>query len=190
MLALLEEDDEQTRGDRAERAAWIARFGWPQDGYMLAGGYGSLAPWEDVRAAFIGGQFLAVILLGQSFLEHSLAGYLNLLGGTPGRSGLADLLAEFRDRGWITQTDFDVLDDVRRVRNPYAHYRDFSHKDNLGRRVMTERTDYSVLIERDARAVMRALIHLLNRHPFALGPIVYPEDDGPVVHPDQTALPV
>lgn len=47
----------------------------------------------------------------------------------------------------------------------------------------------NVLIERDARDVLRTLVHLMNRGPFALGPIVYPEDEGPHIHPDQVALP-
>jgi len=71
-----------------------------------------------------------------------------------------------------------------------VHYRGVQDRENLGHRVMTEGEDYEVLIERDARAVIRALLHLLNRYPFAMGPIVYPADDGPFVHPDQTTLPV
>lgn len=191
LAALLEDEDRRTRPDRTERAAWIASFGWSENGYMLYGGFGSLAPWDEVRRAFINGEFVATVLLGQAFLEQTLAGYLDLLGGdSVRRAGLAEILTDFRHRGWITDTDFDVLDGVRRLRNPYVHYRDVQHKDNLGRRVMTEREDYEVLIERDARAVIRALLHLLNRYPFAMGPIVYPEDDGPFVHPDQTILPV
>jgi len=187
----IEEEDERTRDDRVERAAWVLSFGWSENGYMLFGGHGSLAPFDELRQAFINGEFVATVLLGQAFLEQLLAGYLDLAGGgVVGSPGLAEILKQFRDRGWIDETDFGVLDDVRRLRNPYAHYRDAQHKDNLARRVMTEREDYTVLIERDARSVVRALMHLVNRHPFAMGPIVFPEDDGPFVHPDQTELPV
>lgn len=191
MLALLEEDDERTRPERAERAAWIASFGWPEGGRMLYGGLAGLAPWDELQRTFINGEYLATILLGQAFLEQNLAGFLDLVGRDPvGRAGLAGILSAFRDRGWITDTDFDVLDRVRRLRNPYAHYQEAQHEDNLLRRAMRERRDHEVLIERDARAVVRALFHLLNRHPFAMGPIVYPEDDGPAIHPDQTTLPI
>jgi hypothetical protein len=187
----VEEEDERTRADRVERAAWVLSLGWSENGYLLFGGHGSLAPWDELRQAFINGEFVATILVGQAFMEQTLAGYLDLAGGSSvGRSGLAEILEQFRDRGWINETEFNVLDEVRRLRNPYAHYRDVQHKDNLGRRIMAEREDYTVLIERDARSVVRALMHLLNRHPFAMGPIVFPEDDGPFVHPDQTALPV
>jgi len=191
LFEMLEDDDEHTRPERAERAAWIASFGWPEDGWMLYGGMAGLAPWDELRRTFINGEYLATILLGQAFLEQNLAGFLNFFGGgSVGRAGLAEILSGFRDRGWLTDTDFAVLDRVRRLRNPYAHYRDAQHAENLTRRVMREREDHEVLIERDARAVVRALFHLLNRHPFAMGPIVYPEDDGPAIHPDQTTLPL
>lgn len=192
LFRLLEDDDERIRPQRAERAAWIARFGWPEEGWMLYGGMAGLAPWDELRRSFVNGEYLATILLGQAFLEHNLAGFLDLSGDgrRVGRAGLAKILREFRDRGWITDTDFGVLDRVRRMRNPYAHYRSVEDGENLTRRAMREGEDHELLIERDARAVVRALFHLLNRHPFALGPIVYPEDDGPTIHRDQTTLPI
>lgn len=188
----VEEEDGRTRADRVERAAWVLSLGWSENGYLLFGGHGSLAPLDELRQAFINGEYVATILLGQAFLEHTLAGYLDLVGGgSVGSPGLAKILTEFHDRGWIDDMAFKALDEVRQLRNPYAHYRGFDHPDNLGRRVMTAGEDYTTLIERDARSVVRALMQLLNRHPFAMGPIAFPpEDDGPFVHPDQTALPV
>ena len=42
----------------------------------------------------------------------------------------------------------------------------------------------------DARCYARALLRLLNRPPFAMGPIIYPREDGWAVTPDQMTLPL
>jgi len=187
-LAWLEEEDTATRADRAGRAAWLVRKGWPESGWIFFGDLGIIGPWDELRRTFINGEYLATILVGQAFLENVLAGLLEWPEGSVGRAGLAEILAQVRDRGWITPDEHDVLDTVRQMRNPYAHYRNVQHGDSLIRRAMAAGEPPELLVERDARAVVGALFHLVNRHPFALGPIVYPEDDEPLVHPDQTQL--
>jgi hypothetical protein len=163
-IAAYEEADAATRADRAERAAWLAGLGWPESGWQFFGG-DPTASWEELRRTFIDGSYLATILVGHVFLENLLAGQL-----------ASDVLKRTRDRGWLGPDEFEVLDALREMRNPYAHYAEF-----------LQETPEAV-VEQDARAVVEALYRLVNRPPFALGPILYPDHEE--VHPDQMHLPL
>ena len=189
-IAAYERADATTRAERADRAAWMAQLGWPESGWTFFGDYGVIVPWDELRRTFIDGEYLAAILVGQAFLENLLAGLLDFQQESLGpRPELADVLRRARDQGWLTPQEFDVLDAVRRMRNPYAHYRTFEHADGLIQRAMAAEEAPDALIEADARAVVKALYHLVNRRPFALGPIVYPPDEGLTIHPNQMRLP-
>ena len=168
----------------------MAHLGWPESGWGFFGDYGVIAPWTELRQTFIDGSFVATVLVGQAFLENLLAGLLHWHEEPVGRAGLAAVLEQTRDVGWLTPQEFAVLDAVRRMRNPYAHYRNFQHRDSLIKRAIAAEEAPDVLLERDARAVVEALYHLVNRPPFALGPIVYPDDEAITVHPDQMHLPL
>jgi hypothetical protein len=191
VAAWLEEDDERSRNARAERAMWLVSLGHPESGWMVFGGPGSAILWDEVRRTFVKGEFIACILAGQALLENILAALLNsMLGPTRRYNGLSEILVEVRHRGWISDEEFEVLDRIRGLRNPYAHFRHPEHAQNLTRRMMRESECAEVLVERDAGEVVGALVHLMNRGPFALGPMIYPEGDGPAIHPDQVALPI
>jgi hypothetical protein len=146
-------------------------------------------PWDELRRTFVHAEYVATILCGQAFLEYLLAGILEWHEeGSAGRSGLADMMQRAQSLGWITPDEYDLLDRLRRIRNPYAHYRDAAHPESLIRRAMATDEPPDVVAERDARAVVEALLHLVNRPPFALGPIVYPKEEGPFLHPNQTQM--
>jgi hypothetical protein len=184
------EADVEARIARAERAAWLARLGWPESGWVFHS-EGTVQPWAELRRTFIDGCYLATILVGQSFLENLLAGQLAFARQkSVGRPHLAAVLEAVRDRGWLTPDEFATLDSLRKMRNPYAHYRHFNDPESLISRATTTETAPETLLEHDARALIEALYHLVNRPPFALGPIIYPLDDEPAVHPDQMHLPL
>jgi len=191
MIEAYEKADASTRAERSERAVWIARLGWPESGWLFSGGHTVAESWDDLRHAFIHGSYLATILVGQAFLENVLAGQLDWHEETLGRRPqLGEILVRTRELGWLTQHEFALLDGLRRMRNPYAHYRNLDDKQSLSRRAMEAGEAPGTLVARDASEVVEALYHLVNRHPFALGPIQYPPDDGPTVHPDQMQIPL
>lgn len=185
-----QEADLSTRQERAERAARVARLGWPESGWAFFGDHGVAGPWNELRRTFVDGSFVATILIGQAFLENLLGGLLHWQEEPVDTAGLAGLLQRTWDRGWLTSEEFHVLDALRRVRNPYAHYRNFQHSDSLVQRAIAAEEIPDALVEGDAWAVVEALYHLVNRQPFALGTIMYPHEEEPWVHPDQMHLPL
>lgn len=122
MIDAYEQADASSRAERAERAVWIARLGWPQSGWMFPGGHTVAESWDDLRRAFIQGSYLATMLVGQAFLENVLAGLLDWHEEKLGRRpGLEEILDRTCQLGWLTQQEFALLDTLRRMRNPYGH---------------------------------------------------------------------
>jgi hypothetical protein len=67
---------------------------------------------------------MAVVLLAQLFVEHSLAGSLILCGEDDlAESGFAKILRDARDSGGIGAELFEKLERLRKLRNPYVHPR-------------------------------------------------------------------
>lgn len=109
----------------------------------------------------------------------------------PSSITLATLLNRCRERGWITDIDFRALSGLRLIRNPYAHFRNWEHADGLLLRSIASGKTPEGLLELDAQQVIRALFNIVNRPPFALRLIAFPEDDtDEIAHPDQEQLPM
>ena len=166
-------------------------LGEPSDGRMIFGS--AQDALIEAQWSYVDGHFLSAILAVQVCLEKSLSGLIELADlGRPKRS-YAELLREASAQRIISEEERDLFDRLRRLRNPAAHYRSANHPDHPMRRALLEGDDPDVLPAQDARVAVRALVGLMNRHPFALGPAVAPfsaEDLLPPVNPHQMAFPV
>lgn len=181
--------DEATRTERIERAAELLALGEPRGGRMLYGD--CLTAFVEARASYVNGNDLAAVLCVQACLEKLLAGFIELEGSAPESRSLARLLAQARDLNILGDHDYSVFDRTRRSRNPHAHYRDDNHPENSLQRSMASGTHPAFALHRDAQAAVRALVGLVNRPPFALGPVEVhfsEEDLLPAVHANQMIL--
>ena len=77
------------------------------------------------------------------------------------RASIATLSKEALNYGWLSQTDYEAIEQVRDYRNPVTHFRPPGHKERVEARAFYERTGTYEIIERDARAVMQIVFHLL-----------------------------
>lgn len=187
----LREGDEDTRAERASRLAELLLLGRPEDGVMLFGGTEAMNALQETTGSYVDGLFLATILTAQICVEKLLSAAIELQSSTPPKGSYKDLLKEALARGWLGEHEYGLLDRMRKVRNPYTHYRAVSHRENLERRAVNTGESPEALMQTDARAVVRTLIHLISQPAFGLGPVVTPfqeEDLTPPVHPDQTSL--
>jgi hypothetical protein len=187
----LQESDEETRSERTGRFAELLSLGQPEDGGMLFGGTECINALTEARACYIEGAFLATILTAQICVEKLLAAAIELETSSPPDGSYAELLKQALTRGWFGEWEYGLFDRLRRLRNPYVHHRSGRHHENLERRALNAGESTEVLLEGDARDVIRALVHLVNQPAFALGPIVIPFDEDdllPPVHPEQTSL--
>jgi hypothetical protein len=158
-------EDSKCRQDRLERLNWLTSKTPETEYWKFSGALISKYLYEEARYCFVYGQFLATIVLGLSYIEHTLAsqfyaaGYNNLE-----RANISTLLKEALTYGWIDQKEFDNLQHAREIRNPVTHFRRPGYDDTIEYRAVLENELPYNIIEEDARYVMETALHLLGKN--------------------------
>ncbi len=163
--AWLDREDSVCREGRLSRLRWLARL-MPEGPHLVfSGGLTVKYLFEEARYCFVYGQFLAAIMLGMAYIEHTLAALLYAAGRSDlERANVSTLLREAVALGWLDQAEFDKLDHARSMRNPISHFRRPLHEETVDYRSVTQgEMPYSIL-EEDARHVMQAVFRLLARN--------------------------
>ena len=162
-------DDWLTREDSVCREGRLARLTWLADNapaakyWTFPGGLTSKYLFEEARYCFVYGQYLAAIVLGLSYVEHTLAGLFFAAGRSDlERANISEILKEALDYGWISQTESDHLQHARRIRNPITHFRRPGHCESVEYRTVTQNELPYAIIEENARYVVEVALHLLG----------------------------
>ncbi|MBK6973514.1 MAG: hypothetical protein IPH26_11435 [Sterolibacteriaceae bacterium] len=129
--------DHPVRGDavlgagRLGRVAWLGKRLRDDDLYLLQDGAFSKLLFNEVLECFVGGQFIATIVLGFSLIERSIAGRLSHIGQTSvAKGGTSEQLIDAAfNLGWLTGTERDRINDVRKLRNAVVHFREHRAED-------------------------------------------------------------
>ena len=160
----LENEDRTGREDRLSRLDWLA--GLMREGNYLTfpGGWIAKHLFEEGRYCFVYGQFLAAIVLGMAYVEHTLAALLYGAGRSDlERANISVLLREAANLGWLSDSEFQGLDHARALRNPVAHFRQPLSRDIAEHRSVTVNEPPYSILEEDARHVMQVVFRLLGR---------------------------
>ena len=187
--AQLRHADASSLAARSKRAASLALLGTPEAGWMLWG-HAHVALTE-AEESYVNGQFMCTVLAAQACLEKLLGGLLDFAEIRPQNGSFAVLLRQAHNARLLTQWEFETFDDLRRSRNPHAHFRGINHPEHPVRRAMNTDVHPEELLHEEAWAAVSALRAFLSRPPFAMGPLVRPFDEDdllPVVHPEQLLL--
>lgn len=146
------------------RLEWLASVVPPAEYLTFPGGLMSKFLFEEMRYCFAYGQFLATIVLGLSYIEHTLAGKFFAAGRNDlERAAIARLLREARKLGMLTSDEADELERIRRTRNPVAHFRRPGADDSIELRSLQENEHWYEVLEQDARAVLGAAMKVLRK---------------------------
>lgn len=160
-------EDASCRRDRLERLKWLSHETPNAEYWTFSGGLMSKYLFEEARYCFVYGQFLATILLGLSYIEHTLAGLFFGSGRDDlERASISTLLQEALACGWIDEQEFEHLEKARTARNPVAHFRRPLAEATIERRMVAQDELPYYLIEEDACHVMKVALHLLGRDLF------------------------
>lgn len=156
-------EDRLCHEDRVARLEWLARR-MPEADYLAFHGLMTKFLFEEARYCFAYGQFLATIVLGLAYVEHSLAAMLYTTGlDEAERARAIDLFQVALDRGSIKEDEFDSLDRARRLRNAVVHFRSPLDPESVECRALIEHErPYSVL-ECDAKHVLEVAFHMMRR---------------------------
>ena len=159
----VDREDEIERTDRVRRLEWLVQLA-PNNGlWLFHAGALTKSLFEEARYCFVYGQFLASMMLGLSFLEHSLA---SLLYGTGRndleRANVSNLVKEALKMGWMTQDEFEMIERARALRNRITHFRSLGDKDRIEFVSVNEQKQFYNVIEEDARSVIQLMMHFLS----------------------------
>lgn len=120
--------------------------------------------FEEARLSFVYGLFLAATLLGFGFIERTLASRFFAAGRRALAGAAASrLLSEALAARWLTEDEYRLLDAVRSRRNAVSHHRAPLSSDTIPYRVIVKGENPYAVMERDARSVMEAVMHVLGR---------------------------
>lgn len=158
----LDNEDNVGRVARLERLRWIVSL--MPDVNWMSNGTGPISKYlfDEARYCFVYGQYLGSVVLGLAFLEVSLAGAFYAAGRNDLEcAGIATLSKEALGCGWLSQADYEAIEQVRGYRNPITHFRPPGHTDRVEARAFYEGAGAYAVIERDARKVMETVFHLL-----------------------------
>ncbi len=160
----LQNEDSICRPDRLARLNWLVSKAPDSDIWIFPGGLMTKYLFEEARYCFVYGQFLATIVLGLSYIEHTLAGLFYASGQDKlERASVSRLLREALRSGWIDQNEFANLEHARKVRNPATHFRRPGHNDTVEYRSVRMNELPYLLLEEDARHVMETALRLLGK---------------------------
>ena len=160
----LNREDSVARQDRLARLDWLVSKAPAAEYWAFPGGVMAKYLFEETRYCFVYGQFLATIVLGLSYIEHTLAALFYAAGRNDlERANISTLLREAIDYGWVNQTEFDNLERARETRNPVTHFRRPLHDDTVEYRAVIRNERPYNIIEEDARHVMETVLNLLDK---------------------------
>jgi hypothetical protein len=155
--AALERGERKTLPERAARVRWLSDI-IPKDrmfGMALETGL----VFEEAKASFVYGNFVAAIVLAASFVEHWFIASLGDRGYEKEASqGLAAAINCARNNNLVDRVILDKADRLRLIRNPFVHLKSFDHQHTVGQRMYQARS-FSVvtLLEADAKEALIAM---------------------------------
>lgn len=168
ILSWLESDEAGSRPWRVERMGLLLDL-FGQNGWMqFFGGVVPVQAFDEMRLAYLNGLYVSCVVVSQIVLEHILAGMFSLYGRDDLEgAGFQKLTTEGLAAGFISLEEFEELERLRRLRNPYTHSKPIMHPSCFVRRAAESNTHPAELFKQDAEAALMAVSAMLSRQPFS-----------------------
>lgn len=159
------EDENSLTSRVAHLSHWMGKFqGMPKYVMVPFHGRPSLECYEGARLAYIQGSYLATVVLCLAHIEHELAGYFHAAGKSWARTAnLQKLLEEARQHGILSGSEVGALNDLRNVRNSYAHFKPESHSLSLSSRAVNQNESLIKTMGADAERALEALASFFQK---------------------------
>jgi uncharacterized protein YutE (UPF0331/DUF86 family) len=133
-------DEVLTQTDRVERFIELNELFGPQGDKLLKGGLQSQLALHELANSYVNGNYMAVILLSQAFIEHSLSGEFIMRG----QNGIAEssfkkIIVTAFDSEIIDKELYESLDELRLLRNAYVHAKAGLKNGSLAKKMIDEK---------------------------------------------------
>ena len=135
----LESMDKNTLNERIERSKYLNKIIPPNIGFIYSPEMHYLL--KEANLSFINGQFVATLLLSQSFIEHWLEGRIdkNTIKKY-GKPSLDNTLKAIKEKNTIHISLLNKIDKLRKIRNPFVHYKNPDYEFNIMKMSYSEKT--------------------------------------------------
>jgi hypothetical protein len=153
-IEALASSDAKTRNARAERLVWLSRFQIP-DATMSR--LEPLFLMEQARVCYINGQYIAVLLTALAFIEQTLVEKLEGKKETGRRGTFEMAIASARSAKLFEAEILNRTDDLRKIRNPFAHKKPANHAESLGSRFRDREMHPTSVLEEDAKHAVKLM---------------------------------
>jgi len=161
----LDKEDSICRIEHLKHLEWLIE-NTPNNEYWIFHG-GTIAKYlfEETRYCFTYSQFLATIVLGFAFIEHTLAVLLFASGRDDlEKANISKILNEARMVGWLSEVEYQNLLKAKIIRNPITHFRAPLHKESIDNKSVMENKHQYEIIEEDAKYVLKVVLKLVDKN--------------------------
>lgn len=157
-------EDSLSKQGRISRLQWLIDQTPEIQFWLFHGGILSHDLFEQTRYCFVYGQYLATIILGLSFIEHTLAS-LFYASGTDKyeRANISVLIEEASKSGWISLEEKLEIDKAKEIRNNVTHFRKPGDDSSLEMKTYGIPEEVEILFDSNARQIMLIVFRILNR---------------------------
>lgn len=160
----IQNEDKNARPIRIERLQWLLENTPQNEIWLFHAGYLNYELFEQARYCFVYGQDLAVIMLGLSFIEHTLAALLFESGRDDlARTNLTVLTKEAHKIQWIDDAEMKAIDEAREIRNGVTHFRKPTDKTSIEKQTEYNEGAFLAMIEKESRQIIKIVFLLINK---------------------------
>jgi hypothetical protein len=126
--------DKRSLPDRIQRLKFLKKV-FPK-GHSFGSDLETAIIFDEVKMAFINGEFISTILLSQAFIERRLQmHYISLGLEGIAKRGLKSIIDHAKKHNTIHYFLLPKIDELRQKRNPFMHLKDYDHKFNISQRI-------------------------------------------------------
>ena len=157
-------EDEITLQDRTERLQWLLENTPQNEVWLFHAGNLNYELFEQMRYSYVYCQDLSVILLGLSFIEHTLASLLYESGRDDlARKNLSLLVQEARNNFLIDSEEETSIEEARKIRNDIIHFRTPTENSSIDWQTKYNREAFFSVINVNAKKIVKVCFLLMNK---------------------------
>jgi len=148
----------------ANRLEWLMSQTPRSSHWVFPGGSITINLFEAATYCFVNGQFLGAMVMGLSYIEHTLAGLFAAAGRRElENSGVEVLAKEAMALSLLKQKDFDIIKEAAQKRDAKLSLGRSVGNVSRGQPMIQEDEKDSIIYEEDGRKVMSVVIRLLDK---------------------------
>jgi hypothetical protein len=149
----------------SNRLEWLVSQTPRSSHWVFPGGTVTINLFEAASYCFVNGQFLGAMVMGLSYIEHTLVSLFTAAGRKDLENAGVEVLArEATSLGLLKQNDFDIIKEATKKRNAkFVMQKTIGPQNDENPTIIDENEQDSTVYEEDGRKIMSVVIQLLDK---------------------------